>query len=234
MSSIAPWAPSRITVCAVVEQLPHQLGGVGDVLLEAVAEGQEFLGHGVQVERGVLLVGAQRKALGLHRGDDLLLQDLLVEQVLDADPEPRGLVRVTGADAPAGGSDLQAPEFRLPGRVQQHVVGHDQVGVGGHPQPAHVHAPRAQRVELVDQHPRVDHHAVADHAALAGIQDPRGDQVQLPLLLAPDDRVAGVVAALEAHDGVGVLGEQIGDLALALIAPLGANYDHGRHVASGV
>src|SRR5207302_10111415 len=75
----------------------------------------------------------------------------------------------------------------------------------------------------------VDHHAVADHAALSRIEDPRGDQVELPLLLAAHDRVAGVVASLEAHDRVAVFGEQIGDLALPLIAPLGADYHYSRH-----
>ena len=199
------------------------------MLLEAVAVGQVLLGHRVQVERRVLLERPQRQALGLHRRDDLLLEDLLVEQVLHADAQARRLVGVAGADAAARGADLQAPELRLAGGVEQQVVGHDQVRVGGDAQAADVHAPRAQRVELVDQHLRVDHHAVADHAALARIQDARGDQVQLPLLLAPDDRVAGVVAALEAHDRVAVLGEQIGDLALALIAPLGADYHYAWH-----
>ena len=84
---------------AVVEHLPHQLRGVRDVLLQAVAVGQVLLGHRVQVQRRVLLERAQRQALGLHRGDDLLLEDLLVEQVLHADAQARGLVRVAGADA---------------------------------------------------------------------------------------------------------------------------------------
>ena len=185
MSSIAPCAPSKITFSPVVEHLPHQLRGVGDVLLEPVAVGQVLLGHRVQVERGILLERPQRQPLGLHRRDDLLLQDLLVEQVLHADAQARGLVGVAGADAPARGADLQAAEFRLAGGVEQQVVGHDQVGVGRDPQAADVDAPRAQRVELVDQHLRVDHHAVADHAALARIQDARGDQVQLPLLARP-------------------------------------------------
>ena len=48
-------------------------------------------------------------------------------------------------------------------------------------------------------------------------------------LTAADDRVARVVAALEADDRGSPLGEQIGDLALALVAPLGADYDHARH-----
>ena len=50
--------------------------------------------------------------------------------------------------------------------------------------------------------------------------------MELPRLAVADDRVAGVVAALEADDDVGLLGEQVDDLALALVAPLGAD-DHG-------
>ena len=214
---------------AGVEQLPHQLRGVGDVLLQAVAVDQVLLGHRVQVERRILFERPQRQALGLHRGDDLLLEDLLVEQILHADAQPRRLVGVAGADAPPGRADLQAAELGLAGGVQQQVVGHDQVRVGGDAQPAHVDAPRAQRVELLDQHLRVDHHAVADHAALARVEDPRGDQVQLPLLALAHDRVPGVVAALKAHDRVGLLGEQVGDLPLSLIAPLGADYHDSGH-----
>ena len=44
------------------------------------------------------------------------------------------------------------------------------------------------------------------------------------MLLAVDDqRVAGIVAALEARHGSGPLGQQVDNLALAFIAPLGAD-----------
>ena len=214
---------------AVLHQLPHQLRRVGDVLLETVAEGEVFLGHRAQVERRIALEGAQRQPLGLHRRDDLLLEDLLVEQVLHADAEPRRLVGVAGADAAARGADLQAAELGLAGGVEQQVVGHDQVRVGRYAQAAHVDALRAQRIELVDQHLGVDHDAVADHAALARIQDAGGNQVQLPLAPVAHDRVARVIAALKAHDGVDPLGEQVSDLALALVAPLGPNDHDSRH-----
>ena len=84
---------------------------------------------------------------------------------------------------------------------------------------------RAQLLELVGQHLRVDHDAVADHAQRARVQDPRRDQVKLPGLAVADDRVTGVVAALKAHDRIGPLGEQVGDLPFAFVAPLGAD-DH--------
>jgi hypothetical protein len=41
--------------------------------------------------------------------------------------------------------------------------------------------------------------------------------------------VAGIVAALEAHDRIGALGKQVGDLTLALVAPLGTDYDQPWH-----
>ena len=41
--------------------------------------------------------------------------------------------------------------------------------------------------------------------------------------------MAGIVAALEAHDDVGPLRQPVDDLALAFVAPLGADDDHIRH-----
>ena len=45
------------------------------------------------------------------------------------------------------------------------------------------------------------------------------------LLAVDDERMSGVVTALEPHDGRGTIGEEIDDLPLALITPLGANDD---------
>src|SRR5690606_20123496 len=50
--------------------------------------------------------------------------------------------------------------------------------------------------------------------------DARGKQRQLVDLLADDERMAGIVTALEADHGVGAAGEPVDDLALALVAPL--------------
>jgi len=83
-----------------------------------------------------------------------------------------------------------------------------------------------QVLDLLDEHLRVDDHAVAQDAQLVVVQDPRGDQVQNGLLALDHDRVPRVVAPLEAHDGVGVFRVQVDDLALAFIAPLGPYDDH--------
>ena len=59
---------------------------------------------------------------------------------------------------------------------------------------------------------------------------PDGSRWNLNVLVAHEHRVPGVVAALVAGDDVVPLGEQVDDLALALVAPLGADDDGCRHV----
>jgi hypothetical protein len=90
-------------------------------------------------------------------------------------------------------------------------------------------APGLERGDLVEERPRIDHHAVAEHARLAGVAHPRRHQVRDQLLALDDQGVAGVGAAAVADHGVGDLGVEIDDLALAFIAPLGADHDHDRH-----
>ena len=62
-----------------------------------------------------------------------------------------------------------------------------------------------------------------------GIEHAGGNQRERDLLVADDDGVAGVVAALVANHEVGGLGEVVGDPALALVTPLGSENDGGRH-----
>ena len=57
------------------------------------------------------------------------------------------------------------------------------------------------------------------------MEDAGRNQAQHRLAAADDERVPGVVAALEAHDALRVLGQPVDDLALALVAPLGSDDD---------
>ena len=119
------------------------------------------------------------------------------------------------------------PEEPLGDLVEGAVVVGDHVGVGADQQPRRVDAARVEAVELLEEHPEVDDDAVADDRDAAGRQDAARQQVQGVLLVADDDRVAGVVAAVELDDVVDPAAEQVGRLALALVAPLGAD-DHDR------
>ena len=90
---------------------------------------------------------------------------------------------------------------------------------------AHFHAGFLQPFNFFKQFGRRQHHAVADVALDARAHDATGNQVQSGLDAVDDQRMAGVVAALEAHHALGHFGEPVHQLALALITPLGA-HDH--------
>ena len=154
-----------------------------------------------------------------------------VLQVLHADGAPADLVLVGWADASAGGADLAFSGRRFAHDIQLAVQRQDQRSVLGDAQvvPADLHALLLQPFDLVAQRPGIDHHAVADDAELAGAHDARGQQRQLVGLVADHQRVAGVMAALEAHHDVGALRQPVDDLALALVAPLGADHDDVCH-----
>ena len=111
--------------------------------------------------------------------------------------------------------------------VELLVVRHDQVGVAADLEPRAVDALGGQRVDLGQQHPGVDDDAVADHRGDVVVEDAARDQLEGEGLAVDHDGVAGVVAALVADDQVHLLGEEVGELPLALVTPLGAD-DHGR------
>src|SRR5262249_47297727 len=109
----------------------------------------------------------------------------------------------------------------------------DQVRVGRDLQVADVDLTLFQPVDLLEQYLRVEHHPVADRAGQSLVEDPRRDQVEFEDVPVPDDRVPGIVATLKTDHQVGPLGEQVDDLSLSFIAPLGANdYEtwHGRAI----
>jgi len=130
-----------------------------------------------------------------------------------------------------GGADLIAAARRLARLVQRRVERQDQRRVLGDAQRLGRDAQplRGDAVDLVQQRLRVEHHAVADDAELAAHQA-GGEQAQLVGLVAHHQRVAGIVAALEAHHDLGAAGEPVHHLALALVAPLRADDGDVRHV----
>ena len=81
----------------------------------------------------------------------------------------------------------------------------------------------------LDQRLRIDHHAIADDGELAAAHHAGGQQRQFVDRAVDDQGVAGIMAALEADDDVGLLGEPVDDLALAFVAPLGPDHYNIRH-----
>lgn len=214
---------------AALERLVQHETGVDDHRPQAVGVAEQLVDDLVDADRAPVVHLDEQVVLDVESALDLLAQDVLVEQVLHADADAVDLVGVGGADAAAGGADLALAEEPLGHLVHRAVVAGDDVRVGADEQLRDVDAARAERVELAEQHLDVDHDAVGDHGRDALGEDAARQQVQRVLLVADDDRVARVVAAVELHDVVDAAGEEVGGLALPFVAPLGADDDDGRH-----
>jgi hypothetical protein len=103
------------------------------------------------------------------------------------------------------------------------------VRVAGELEAARVDAFAREHFELGEQHRRVDDHAVADDRDRGFVEDAARDELEGEHLAVDDDRVAGVVAALVAHDEGRLLGEVVGEATLALVTPLGADDHRAGH-----
>ena len=186
-----------------------------------------LVGDLARVQRQLVEDLGQDRVLLLGQHLELGPEDLRVEQVLDPQADPRRLVGVGGADAALGGAELAAAEAALGEPVDLLVVREDQVGVAADLQARRVDAPAQEHVHLGDEHAGVDHHAVADHRGDVVVEDAARAQLEGEALAVDHQGVAGVVAALVADDQLHLLGDEVGELPLALVAPLGTDH-HGR------
>ncbi len=145
-------------------------------------------------------------------------------QIGDADAATADLVLVRRTDAAPGGADLL---LLLAGLVEELVVRHHQVGPLGDEEAAGQRdSLGGERVDLGEECLRIEHDAVAHDAPHVRMENTGRDLVQHELPIAHHDRVAGIGAALIAHDDVGLLGQHVDELALAFVAPLGADDDY--------
>jgi len=100
-------------------------------------------------------------------------------------------------------------------------------------QPGSVHPTGVKHVQLFEKRRRLDDNPVSDDRGDLGIEDSRGNQLECEGFATDDNGVACVMSALVADNHVHLLGEKVGQFALALIAPLGPDhYGHGHAWAS--
>jgi hypothetical protein len=206
---------------------------VADARAQPLAEGHEVVPQPREVDLGRDAQAAAELLVMLARLLQLPGQAVGPQQVARAQAAPRHLVFVRGSDAAQGGPDLARPARGLRHLLQQLVVRQDEVrAVGDDEVVVHRHAADAQLRHLLLELPGVDHHPRPDDAQDAGVEDAAGNEAQDEALVADDHRVAGVVAAVVARHHLHLLGEQVDDLAFALVAPLGARDHYVWHLCA--
>ena len=212
-----------------LECLVDDRGGVGDHREDPLGVAQVLLGDLLDGVRGEVVDLGEDVVLLVQRGLELLAEDVLVGEVLDAQAHAARLVHIRGADTAAGGADLVVAEASLAGTVEVAVVRHDQVRVGADQEAVRGETVGLELVHLGEEDLWVDDDAVADDRRDMRIHDPGGDEVQLERAATVNDGMARVVAALIANDVIHVVREEVGDLTLAFVAPLSADQHDACH-----
>ena len=205
----------------LVEQPPHRRG-IGQDFGRDLAQPGEQLGA-VEFRR---VEPAQQRVMVQQQIVDPVLERRRVGEVANPHRAAPDLVLIGRADAAPGGAELLLAAPLLAGALERAVRGQDQRGVVGELAAfcGEIVSPFLRITSIsAMQRPGIDDDAIADDRQFARAHHARRQQAQLVFDIADDERVAGIGAALKAHDDIGALGQPVDDLALALVAPLGAD-----------
>ena len=113
----------------VLQRPVHEQRRIGDVRRQPLGEAEVGRHHLLDVVGRELVHALQPHVLLLDGELELLAQDLRVEEVLHANPDARGLVRVGGTDSAARRPDLEPAEPALASAIERDVPGHDEMRV---------------------------------------------------------------------------------------------------------
>src|SRR5262249_6454644 len=148
-----------------------------------------------------------------------------IRQIADPDATSRDFVLVSRPDAARGRPDLAFAASCFRKDVEVAVIRQDQMRFVADDEAAiDVDTVARQLVDLREQRMRIDHNAVANDADDARMQDAGGNQPKDELRSRYENRVAGIVAALVTRDEVEPRRQQIDDLSLTFVTPLGAEH----------
>ncbi|RMN95057.1 hypothetical protein ALQ50_05526 [Pseudomonas coronafaciens pv. coronafaciens] len=230
-------------VLAIATHLMQRSSDVEHQRLEQVSVFHALVECFLEVDGRLFVVIDQHKVVIVEQFAQLGGEALAVEQVADAQSATRHLVFVSRADTTTGGADLEFAAGFFARLIQCNVIRQDQrAGRADAQALAHRNAFLFQLDDFAQERVGGDHHTIADQALHAFAQHTGRDQVQYGLLTVDHQGVASIVATLITHYGGSMFGQQINDLAFALITPLSAqDYDilthntcpHSRKLGAG-
>ena len=196
---------------------------------QTIGEAHEVIKDFIRVDSAAVVQLDQNLVLLSQRRLNLLAQNRLIQNVLDTQARTADLVGIRRADTAASGADSALTQEALGHAVQRLVVRSNHVGIAGNAQAGGFCTASFEAINLVEKRLEVDHTAVTDNRHSVFRQYTRRKQLQLVLLTANDNGVAGVIATVGLDDVVDAATENIGCFALALVAPLGTDDNDCGH-----
>jgi hypothetical protein len=153
-----------------------------------------------------------------------------IQQFLQAYTTAGGFVGVRRANATACGAKFFFAEQRFASLIKCPMIRQGDVRFIANKEPtAEINVALLEMLDFVDNRAGINDHSSANDTAGAGMENPRRDLMKDVFLLIDYDRVSGVCSALTANHHVHLGGQEVDDLAFALITPLHANDGYNRH-----
>ena len=214
--------------------LAHRLHEVGvrvrDVRADALRQIRHLRHEHVKIERLLVVQAGQQRILDVQRVRELGAQHVRVIQLAKLQADLLVLVAVERRNARLGGAKGVLPQALLLELIKLDMIRHHDLRALGDENLRLRHALGDHLIQLAQERLDVQRHARADDVDHIRAAHAAGQQMQRKATVIVDDRVSRVRAALETDDNVGLGGEHIGDLALALVAPVCADDSayHGR------
>ena len=179
---------------SAIEGVVDEPSRIDDVRTDGLGVRQQRLDDRVGLD-GTAVVDLDQQLVLLVEGRlDLLPQDRLVEDVLDAHPHAVDLVGIGGTDTATGGADAPLAQETLGDLVEHLVVLGDDVGVGADQRVRHLNPTGGKGLQFLGENVEVHHHTITDHGRGAGVENPGWQQVHDEGLAANDESMTRIVA----------------------------------------
>ena len=154
---------------------------------------------------------------------DPVIQDVVIEQLADLEPDLCVLIREKWSNPGLGGSEGLSSKTFLLALVKQDVVAHHDLRPVGNQQLRCRHALRRDVLNLLHHERNIERNAISKYIGNFRMADPARQRMESKLSILVYNRVAGVRAALIADNNIRLVREDIYNLALSLVAPVCAD-----------
>ena len=209
----------------LIKRLIEQLSSINNHGLKPLSEREEIIHNLVHLNMAAVIHLHQQLILLPQRALNLLPQNRLIQNILHTNTQAAHLIHIGGPNTAPGRTNRALTQETLRDLIHRLMVRGHQVGVRRDFKLRSIGTARLQPLNLGEKRLRVHHHAVTNHGGRVLTQNTSGQQLQLKLLPIHHHRVASIIAAIRLDHVIHAGAEQIGCLALPLIAPLGTHDD---------
>ena len=159
----------------------------------------------------------------------LFSENVGVNEIIETETASLVLVHISGTDTSVSCTNVLAASELLGKTVKSDMPGHNDVSSGVDLQVVKGNSSCGKGVYLAKEVLGVENYACSDKAECIFIKNTRGDKMKLVSFAAAGNGVTCIVSALCTDYNISTGSKDINYLSLALVAPLGADYDICRH-----